>query len=297
MDQEIAVVNFETQEVYPVKIVDNGDGTYSWGSSGQVGRNAGVLHRNAITAADKLLDFANTDITTADNGAGTGSLNASTTYYATVIPGNRWGCCKVAGTINSQALAAYGANTGSIRLTFGQCAGADYYDLFLSTDAAPKWVARVTEAQRAAGDYEVTAVGTVAAGGGNPAGSVDVNVAGTGIQTSSSVFAQNNAWTPGAAGITAIDCSGRETAHVLVKITVTDLRSVPGCSVVPFFANQVSAADWMQGLWTAIAPLVTKGASLEQAFTLSVKGATGLKILCGDFAGQGTAVSVWVELS
>lgn len=260
-------------------------------------RDTGTLHRYNITAADKAEELANTDLATADNGAGTGSLVQSTTYYVTAIPGNQWGDCKVATTINTQATAAYGADTGSIRLTIPSAIGADFYDIFLSTDAAPKWVGRLSEARRAAGDFEITAVGVLSAGGGNPAGTVDINVAGTGIQTSNAVFAQNNAWMPDMGSIVAIDCTGKHVANVLVEMIVTDLRSVPSGAIVPFFTNQLSPLDWHQGLWTAITPLRSQGNCLAQAYTINVYGTTGLKILCGDFVGQGTALNIWVELS
>ena len=260
----------------------------------ETSRATAVLHRNAVTAVDKVADLANTDLATADNGSATGSLNASTTYYVTAIPGNKYGTCTKAATINSQATSASGSNTHSIRLTIPQKAGAEHYGIFLSTDTAPKWVARVTEAQRAAGDFEVTAVGTVAAGGGNPAGTVDINVAGTGIQTSHAIFAQSNAFTP--ATPTAIDCTGKTKAYVLVKVALTDHRSAPSLNIIPFFKNSLSTTDWHQGTLQPVLLEASIGQSLQQAFVLDVDSSTGLVILISNIAGQGAACSVWVEL-
>lgn len=257
-------------------------------------RGTGALHRDAITATDKIADFVDASVTLADNGAGTGSLAASTTFYATAIPGNRWGPCKVNTTIDSLASAAYGGATGSYRMTIAQATGAEWYDIFLSTDAAPKWVGRITEAQRAAGDFEITAVGTVAAGGGNPAGTVDVNLVGTGIQTSNAVFAQNNAYRP--ATVTAIDCTGKLKAIVHVKLALTDLRSAPTLSLVPFFRNASSTSEWHQGARTVVQVLGGLGQALEQIFEIDVQAASALVILIGEITGQGAAASVWVEL-
>lgn len=257
-------------------------------------RTSGVLHRNAVTSVDKLADFGDADVTVADNGSGTGSLLDDTTYYVTAIPGNRWGNCKVNSNIDSVSTAASGFDTHSIRVTIAQRIGADYYDLFLSTDAAPKWVARITEAQRAAGDYEVTAVGTVSAGGGNPAGTVDVNVAGSGIQTSSTMFAHNNAYTP--TTVSSISCVGKTKAILLVKVSLDDLRSEPALSIIPFFANQSSTSDWHAGTLLPVALIGGLGQPLEQMLEIDVSGATGLVVLVDSVAGQGGAVSIWVEL-
>jgi len=271
-------------------------GATAWPMQERPTRATAVLHRDAITAADKVLDLANTDLTTADNGVDTGSLVKSTTYKITAIPGNRWGPCKVATTINSQATAAYATDTGSIRLTIPQRAGAEWYNLFLSVDAAPYWVARLTEAQRAAGDFEVTAVGTVTAGGGNPAGTVDINVPGTGTaQTSNVMFTQNNAYRPDNGGITAIDCTGRRLLHVSVKLALTDLRSAPTLSLLPCYQNPLVTADWHMGERLPLALLNDLGQPLERVYALDVSGVTALKILVGEISGQGAAASVHVQ--
>jgi hypothetical protein len=179
-------------------------------------------------------------------------------------------------------------------VTIAQCVGAEYYDLFLSTDAAPKWVARITEAQRAAGGYIVTAEGTVEPGGSNPGGTVDINVAGAGIQVNNSVFLQNNAYIP--ASVTPLDCTGKSRAYVYVKLHLDGLGSVPELKLIPFFANQSSAADWHQGELVTVSVLGGAGQSLEQNFVLDVDGSTGMVILVDTISGQGAATSIWVEL-
>ncbi len=256
-------------------------------------RAATVAHRAAITANDKIADFVDASVTIADNGVGTGSLAASTAYYVTAIPGNKYGNCKVNTNIDTLTTAAYGDATGSIRATIAQATGAEYYDIFLSTDAAPKWVGRITEAQRAAGDYEITAVGTVAAGGGNPAGTVDINVAGTGIQTSNAVFAQNNAWRPDT--VTGIDCSNRVKAYVFVDVTLTDLRSAPSLNVVPFF-KRGNGAYWHQGQLQPVLLVGGSGQALYQVFEVDVDAFDEMVVLISTLAGQGASVNVSVEL-
>lgn len=261
-------------------------------------RKGGIWYRQGITAVDKITDFANTDITTADNGSATGSLNANTTYDMTVIPGNKWGPCKVASTINTQATSASGVNTHSIRLTFGAATGAEWYDIFLSDAAAPLWVARVTEAQRAAGDYEVTAVGTVASGGGNPAGSIDVNVVGTGIATSNAVFAQNNAYRP--ERVPLLNCRGYSTAIVTVLLTLTDLRSAPTLRIMPFSKNPRSENG--TDVWHAlsigtVSLLGALGQPLSAEFRLDVASDSQISLLVDTISGQGAAVDLWVDMT
>jgi len=202
-------------------------------------RNAGVLHRSAIAAVDKLTDFGDAGVTIANVAGTQGHLVFNTAYYMTAIPGNRWGCCKVNTNIDTLTVTNDAASTHVIACTIAQCVAADYYDLFLSTDAAPKWVARITEAQRATG-CEVLALATISAGGS--AGVVNVGAVGTGIQTTNAVFQQSNAYTPDAVGITAINCAGYSKAHVKVKVVLTDLRAAPICNIVPFFGNQVKAS-------------------------------------------------------
>jgi hypothetical protein len=278
-----------------IKAIDNGDNTYSMAGGAQYTTRATyVTHRSAIAAADKVADLANTDLATADNGAATGSLNAGTTFYVTAVPGNRYGSCKVATTINTQATAASGFNTHSIRLTIPIRAGAEWYDIFLSTAAAPLWVGRITEAQRAAGDFEITAVGTVAAGGGNPAGTIDVNVVGTGVASNTICFSGNTALTPAAAGIATIVCTGRSLAHIMALVAVTDLRSQLFVALTPWLLGQDGV--WYQTERLNIPLLTGLGNGLFQDFYLRVDGAAGLRVLVDTISGQGTTVTVAVEL-
>lgn len=262
-------------------------------------RNAGADPRDGgVTAADKLAQIANVD-PTSDLGAGMGSLSQSTTYYTTAIPRNYHGAAAVTAAIDTQATGAYGANTGAIQITIPQVVGADFYDVFLSTDAAPKWVGRISEAQRAAGDYMIDAVGGISIGGGNPPGTVRINVAGTGLQTSNAIFAYNNGYLPErvVASDGYINCAGYSRAHIYVSLGITGLDVAPVLSIVPFLRGQ--DGGWYQCELRPLSLLGATGCSLMQDFEMDVDGATGLTVLVDTIAGSafGYSASFWVELA
>lgn len=246
-------------------------------------RNAGALHRSAITSIDKCTTIT---ITAADS-ATAGSLTA-VSHGIGVAPGNSYG------TVGVSALVTQTPTVDkSIDITIPQSTGATYYDIFLSTATdAPLWVARITEAQRAAG-CAVTAVGTVGAGGS--AGVVNVQVVGTGLASTNAIFVQNNAYTPAAAGITPIDTTGKTKAYIYASVTVTDLRSAPMLTIVPFIKNQVSTA-YHQCQSQTVYLLTALGQSQDQVFELDLDGAVNLAVLVDTISGQGTAVTIHVEL-
>ncbi len=251
-------------------------------------RQSGIAHRSAIAAVDKLsTPVAGTlvDVTTG------GSLLANTAYNTSVACGNRWGPTTPS-TADNITTAADASNTHKVRIPITIVTGADYYDIFLSTDANPKWVARITEAQRLSGCV-VTAVGTVGAGGA--ANSVDVSVVGTGVANNAAPFTANNAYTP--ANVTAFDCQYKHTADLLIKVAVTDLRSAPTLKLLPFFKSAASPNDWHQGDLITLSLLTAVGESLEQDVSLSVDGIRSVVILVDTISGQGTTASIWAELS
>lgn len=254
-------------------------------------RNAGVLHRNAVAAVDVLAVPAAATLATAGTG---GHLLDSKTYKITYSAYNRWGATTVP-TPASQATGAPGTDINVITATLAQGAGADGYDIFCSEDAAPLWVGRITETQRATGGFQIHTIGAVTAGGGNAAGTVLIGAIGTGVASTANPFAYNNAYTP--AAVTAINCAGYSIAHVKVKLAVTDLRSLPTLTLTPFFGNQVSANDYHADTAQAITLLSAVGQSLCREFSLEVNGATSLVILVQAISGQGAACSVWVELA
>lgn len=253
-------------------------------SRDHVRRNGGVLHRSAIAAVDKLAVPAVSAVSGRTIVGGV--LVDSTTYYATAAAANRYGPTTAATPVSGSP----GGSNNALRVPIAQVSGAEYYDVFLSTDANPKWVTRVSEAQRAAGGL-VTSVGGYAAGG--TAGALDIGLEGTGLASNANPFVVNNAYTP--ASITAIDCAGRSRAHVLVALAVTDLRSLPTLSIVPFAQSQISG-DWHPGTLQSVTLLTAVGQSLYRDYEIDVDGSTGLAVLVDTISGQGAAASIWVEL-
>jgi hypothetical protein len=247
-------------------------------------RDGGKLHRNGIIAVDKLPAVTPT---AAKQDAITGVMEASAHYFA-VAPGNRHG---TAGPTLGAAPITPTLNK-TVDLTIGQSAGSEYYDIFFSKDAAPKWLARVTEAQRAAG-CAITDIGVVVAGGS--AGVVNVRLIGTGVATSADPFKFNNAYTPeSVAAIGDVDCKDASKAYIHVKLDVTDLRSAPALSVVPFTKSKLNGR-WYQGTLKAVSLLTALGQGLQQVFSVDIDGADALVVLVDAIAGQSAAATIEVE--
>ncbi len=254
-------------------------------------RNTAVLHRNGITAHDKVATLAAASVTA--TGQTGGSLTTSTTYNWSVVAGNKFGS---AGIPSSGGVGNTATSTNTaVRLAWAQVTGAEYYDLFLSTDAAPKYVGRVTEAQRATGGL-LTAASTGSAGctigAGGIAGAIDVRVAGTGQQTSATNFSVNNAYTP--ASITAVNCAGYSIAHIQVVATLTDLFTAPTLNVIPFLLDDQDSS-YNQATSVTMSLLTAVGQSLRQDFVVQLDGSSGLVVCLGSFAGNGLSVNVAVQ--
>lgn len=246
-------------------------------------RKPGIAHRSAITAVDKLAVPGTLTVTAVTES---GSTLTNVARHVAVAAYNRWGVTTVSTGSVTPTLSQ------AVRIAFAAVTGADGYDIFLSTDANPKWVGRVTEAQRAAGGI-FSAVGTLSAGGTTNA--IDVGIDGTGLASNVNPFAVNNAYTPSL--ITQVNCAGASKAHILVKLAVTDLRSLPALSVVPFMKTEASDGDWYMGTVQAVSLLTAVGQALQQSFDIDVNGAAGLALLVDAISGQGAAMSAWVELS
>lgn len=147
----------------------------------------------------------------------TGALLASTTYKAAVAAQNSTGPGPVSGVL-SAATAADAANTHTARIPITQVVDAESYDIFLSTDAAPKWVGSITEAERAAGCVLTTSDTVIA---GSIAGAVDVRKAGTGLACNQAPYTTTPigrliAGTE--ADIAIIDCAGFPKLEVKVSL-------------------------------------------------------------------------------
>lgn len=255
-------------------------------------RTGGVLHRNAVTAVDKL---SVPTVGAASDQADAGASLANSAMNYSVAAGNRWGPTTAPATQAITPTLNHAARFSISQSTGPGGAVAEWYDIFLSTAASPLWVGRITEAQRAAGGFIINTVGTVTTNAGTPAGSIDVGVQGTGLAYNVAPFAVNNAYTP--ATLPVINCAGYSRAHCLAKLTVTDLRSLPTWSMIPFFTNQLSQGDWHAGAVKTISPLSAVGLPLEADFEIDIDGSTGLALLVDAISGQGASVNIWVELA
>jgi len=253
-------------------------------------RAALATHRSAITSADKIIDFTAGDVVAANVAGTQGSLAFNTTYYITAIPGNRWGS-GVPAAIDSLLITNDAANTHVAELAINQAVSAEWYDLFLSVDTAPKLVARITEAQRLDG-CEVLTLGTVTAP--TLAGLTNIGCVGTGIQTTNSIFAQSNAYTPAAAGIVEINCTGYSKLAVYAMLSLTDLRTAPSFTLIPFFGDGVG--NWCQGEWLSCSLFTAVGQTAQRMYVLDVDGALAVKVLVGAISGQGAACTIKYQL-
>jgi hypothetical protein len=252
-------------------------------------RPLGIDHRLNVAAVDKLA-LAGAPSLAAVTEAG--STLANTAYNVAVVAGNRWG---PSGQAAVPTTAITPTASQAIRATIAQIAGADYYDIFLSVDTAPKWVGRISEAQRAAGGWIISTVGSPTLGGGAPAGQVDLGIVGTGQQTSALAFTTNNAYTP--ATPPPVICVGFSRMHAHVKLAVTDLRSAASLTIIPFFNDIGSTGDWYQGAARTLTILGAVGQCLLQDFEMDVDGANAVVWLVDAIAGQGAACTIRIELA
>lgn len=122
---------------------------------------------------------------------------------------------------------------------------------------------------------------------------INVRLVGTGVASNEDPFKFNNAYTP--ASITKIPCTGKSKAYLYVLLGVTDLRSAPALSILPFLENS-ETGDWAQGALQAVTLLTALGKSLSQVFSIDVDRASGLVVCIDAISGQGAAATVYVEL-
>lgn len=244
-------------------------------------RTAPRAHRAAVVAADVM----------AIPGALTTSVVAGgalpdATYKSKVVAVNAYGrTTSRAGTDRATS----GANN-SVRIAFAAVVGATHYDIYLSTDADPKFVCRVTEAQRASGIL-ITALNTTSAGGS--ANSVDVRAAGTG-QASDTTAAVNTAYVIP----TGISAQGYQYADFDVAMTMTGDVASPACVLVPYFYNQ-RLAVWYAGDPQTISFGGAAGAykPLKQRVRVETRGASQVALVVQSISGTGAELNIDCSLS
>ncbi len=125
-------------------------------------------------------------------------------------------------------------------------------------------------------------------------GLVNLRLVGTGVASNSTNFAQNNAFKP--ASVTPIDCMEASKVYVHVDVTVTDLRSAPSLTLLPFY-KKAGLAEYNQGDPWAVPLLTAEGKCLSAVKEYNVDDADGFLMLVAAIAGQGTSVDIWMELA
>jgi len=117
---------------------------------------------------------------------------------------------------------------------------------------------------------------------------------GTGLASSASKFAANNAYRPDDAGIVAVDCIGKKQAVITIDYSDTGAYVAPSLSLVPFFYD---GTTWFQSeADTVYIEAGAVGQGKKQIRYIDVDAVSGLKILVGTIAGTGGSVNIGVQL-
>lgn len=239
--------------------------------------------RAGLTAADTI-----TSPTCVNKlAAGTTDITLATTnLYGGISAGTAYGT-NACGTLSA---AFTPTENKSVVMTVAAVDGAEFYDLFLSVDAAPKWVGRITEAQRATG-IAITAVGVTGASAVG-AGKVDIQVVGTGAISTAARFASTvSTIAVGKSSIATIDCTGYRRAYVTAEIEGGALAATPALTIVPFALN-VARNRWIPGT----PGIVTAGRGAEQ-FVVDVDGEPNFRVGVGGTFTAGATATITVTLA
>lgn len=247
-----------------------------------VKRDDVILHRTGATAAGDLI--AAPTITAAKNA--TVGVMANAAHNVAVAVGTCYGYSTRSGIV-----AITPDENKSVLVTIPAVVGAETYVIFFSTDAAPKRLAEITEAQRAAGCV-CTAVETVTTTGGT-AGTCLVKLVGTGAATTDAIYATNYAISPGLVAVPSatssgsIDCTGRKTAYVRATVNPGALTTMPALTLYPFIKT---GDQWGPGSPAELETGVRSG-----VFMSDVRGATEF-VVCVAPDAVGATADVTVQL-
>ena len=122
-----------------------------------------------------------------------------------------------------------------------------------------------------------------------------MQVVGTGLASTAVFFIANNAYVFGSIG--AISCVGKTKAYIYVKPILTDLRSAPSVSIIPFFRKNDTSDDWYAVEAQSITLLGgISGQPLNQVVVIDVNSVRNLIVLVDLISGEGTTVNIDVEL-
>lgn len=151
----------------------------------QAGRKGYVLHRDITVQA------VNTPVAPTLADVGTGGSLAFNTNYKVAVAAKAPYYWSAPSTVANVTTANDAANTHVVRITLAQVPNATSYMVFMSTAAAPAFIAEITETQRAAGGCRITALNTVDNAGAGAAGTVDILVTSTANLFPTTAFTQS----------------------------------------------------------------------------------------------------------
>jgi hypothetical protein len=243
-------------------------------------------HRTAISTADKIT--TPTLVTCADEYDQTdGAIGQTTSCKVAISAGTSYGPAG-AGTgaaIITTVTATDGKATHSILATVPQAPGADadtIYYFFISTDAAPKLLGTITEAQRVAGGYRIGAAGAVTGSStGVAAGKVRLCILGTGDVTTATRFVAANSNSYLISPVTIIDSSAHRKHFLTVMISQTPaqmlVQGAPSLTIIPFITD--AAGNVGQGTPISMPIMQTVGQSKKQSYVFDIAKAPGVRYL------------------
>lgn len=240
-----------------------------------------VAHRSAVVAADVLAAP-----TTTGASAVAGGSCAANTYHTKVVAVNAYG--RSVPSTDQQATTA--TTNLTVRCPITQLAGALGYDVYCSTDAEPKFVGRITEAQRLSGIL-ITAVGVTGAGG--TANAVDVQVPGTGL-VAATTAAVNTAYVIPGTG-TAVDCSGYQYCDFEITATRTGDSVALAVNLLVLLFNSRTG---LYSMSTTTPITLTFGGTagnyqpLIQRYHAEVRGSSQVWCLVQSIAGTGASLNI-----
>lgn len=278
----------------PEVILAFADGTTAFDAAGnlKVARRyipaAGAVYRSAVTAADVLAPPGT--VTTSKQAGGGATAGVYNVKVVAVITGATNGAGRTTATAGSGTVTTETTNL-TVRAAFAQVVGATHYDIYCSTDTDPKWVGRITEAQRVSG-IKLTAVNTTGAGG--TAGAVDVEVPGTGLQAAL-VAAVNTAYVIPA---NPIDCTGFECCDLDLGFARTGDAVELSAILIPFLRNSDDSAYYAcQEFYPSFGGRAGVYGSVRQSLRVDVRGRSALALVFAQLAGTGVSADVRYTLS
>ena len=242
-----------------------------------------ITYRSAVVAVDVAAVPGTVTCTKQAGGGVTAGVN-----NVKVVAGNRYG--RTTATAGNTAITTETTNL-TVRAAFAAVVGATYYDIYVSTDVDPKWVGRITEAQRVSG-IKITAVGVTGAGG--IAGAVDVEAVGTGLQAATTAAVNTAYIIPNS----PVKCSGFQYVNFDLIMSRSGDAAAPALIVVPYFENSVD------GTYAAGTPVtVTFGGTagnyqpLVQRIQVEARGNAGIAIVVQSISGTGASLDINATLS